>query len=76
MTIVTPEFTVPAQEINVFAVVNDDGQQTLPYILDGQENGGSFPINDIEECDYTNNLDQANFFVGRNSSPITRRSDL
>ena len=67
-TITTPEFIIPSSDLSVFAVVNDDGRQNLPYILEDKENGGSFPFNDIEECDYTNNMDQLFTFVGSNSS--------
>ena len=47
---------IEASDLHIFAVVNDNGQQPLPYILDDIENGGDFPFTGIIECDYTNNL--------------------
>ena len=45
-----------AGAVEVYAVVNDNGS-VLPFVLEDQENGGSFPITSIIECDYLNNLD-------------------
>lgn len=64
----TDFFKVPSLNVNIFAVVNDDGQQSLPYIMDSQENGGDFPFNEIDECDYTNNLDNLNILLGTDNS--------
>ncbi|MBK8965117.1 MAG: HYR domain-containing protein [Lewinellaceae bacterium] len=37
--------------MTLYAVVNDDGSLTTPFSLD------SFPVTDIEECNYANNFD-------------------
>lgn len=49
-------FQAPADEVHLYAVVNDDGQSVLPYILESVPNGGSFPITLIDECSYINNM--------------------
>lgn len=50
-----------ASSLHLFAIVNDSGSHPLPYILDNTENGGSFPVTEIIECDYTNNLSDSLF---------------
>lgn len=45
----------------ISTVINDDGQQVLPYILDGEANGGLFPVTNQFECDYTNNIASFNY---------------
>ncbi|MCI5080380.1 MAG: VCBS repeat-containing protein, partial [Saprospiraceae bacterium] len=57
-------FAAPATPVEIYTVVNDDGQQQLPYLLDDQENGGNFPVTGIKECDYTNNLADSIYQVG------------
>jgi gliding motility-associated-like protein len=48
------EFTIPAQyDDPVFVVVNDDNSITLPYDLNTD-----FPVTNIGECDYSNNIIQ------------------
>lgn len=54
-------YSVPENEGSIFAVVNDDGQQELPYLMDAVDNGGIFPVTNIRECDYTNNLTDTTF---------------
>lgn len=47
----------PANEsVHYFVVVNDEGVIMPPYVLDARSNGGTFPVTDIKECDYTNNI--------------------
>ena len=38
-------------------VVNDDGQQSRPYVLEKEDDGGIFPVTRQKECNYQNNLD-------------------
>ncbi|MCH2083407.1 MAG: gliding motility-associated C-terminal domain-containing protein [Saprospiraceae bacterium] len=57
----TSFYSVPENEGSIFAVVNDDGQQELPYLMDAVDNGGLFPVTNIRECDYTNNLTDTTF---------------
>ncbi len=48
------EYTIPAQyDDPVFVVVNDDNSITLPYDLNSD-----FPVTNIGECDYSNNIIQ------------------
>ncbi|MFK7932447.1 MAG: hypothetical protein AB8G22_03000, partial [Saprospiraceae bacterium] len=53
-------YNLPAPPINedvhYFVVVNDGGQIAPPYVLDTQSNGGTFPVTDIIECNYLNNI--------------------
>lgn len=64
IVLTSENFEAPEGEINVFAVINDDGQHPMPYVLDGAENGGSFPWTGINECDYTNNMTFSTIIVG------------
>ncbi len=41
---------------NIFAVINDNGLLEPPFVFDHVEDGGSFPITYVLECDYTNKL--------------------
>ncbi len=66
LLISTGYFSPPTDDVEIFAVVNDDGEQALPYILDDVKKGGSFPFNDIEECDYTNNMTLLERTLGEN----------
>lgn len=59
-------FEAPADEVHLFAVVNDDGQTILPYILESVPNGGSFPITAIDECSYINNMADSLVVTGQN----------
>ena len=68
-------FEAPEGEINVFAVINDDGQHPMPYVLDGTDNGGSFPWTGIDECDYTNNMTFSTIVVG-NSTESTITAEI
>lgn len=50
-----------SSNLHIFAVVNDDGTHSLPYILDDLESGGDFSVTGITECDYTNNISDSLF---------------
>ena len=58
------DIEAPEGLVTLYGVVNDDGQQVMPYVLDHVEHGGSFPLTSINECDYTNNMADTTILVG------------
>ena len=64
------DIEAPAGQITLYGVVNDDGQQPMPYVLDHIDDGGSFPLTHINECDYTNNMADTTIIVGEGTEVI------
>ena len=56
LTLTSPSYYLPTDATSIYAVINDHGNAELPYILESRRMGGPFPITNIRECDYSNNM--------------------
>ena len=63
-TITSDYYTPPSTDFNLFLVINDNGEQALPYHLNTTNSGGIFPINNIMECNYSNNMVDTSLQIG------------